>query len=365
MIKKYKKLMTKTYQDTYEDRYNLNPKLLSYYKKIFKKNLKEMKISIKDLKKKTVLNVGTGLESVVFHILGAKKVYHCDISSKAHRSVQKHKRKYNRLFSKQIDLSSKKLVLPENIDIIYLYGVFHHFNNPKFALQNLVNVLNPDGRIFIRNYTSGSMLFFIADYIRKFMPKDKQSLIKNKFIKKFGKFKLNHRNWNNNFITYLYSDLCIDHSCVPTLNLFNANKFQEYFELHNFENLNKKKYPSYFHKDYLNKNLVMQSFIFKNLNKKKVRLKRNFLISEDQLLIKYKENYIQNTVKLMKRNIRRFKKFNLNKKINLLIDLSYIGNVYRFHKLYKKVKDDFFKLNYKNLSNVKGIHYFLNERLNK
>ena len=357
--------MTKTYQDTYQDRYDLNPKLVTYYKKILKKNLKEMKISIKDLKNMTVLNVGTGLESVIFHILGAKKVYHCDISPKAHRSVKKHKKKYNRLFSKQIDLCSEKLIVPEKIDIIYLYGVFHHFNNPKFALQNLMNVLNSNGRIFIRNYSSGSMLFFIADYVRKFIPRNKQFLIKKNFLKRFGKFKSNHRFWDSNFITYLYSDLCVDHSCVPSLNLFNANKFQKYFEFHNFQNLNKKNYPNYFHKDYLNKSLLMQSFIFKNLNKKKIFLKKEFLKSEDQLKIKYKENFIKNTVKIMKKNVQKFRKLNLNKKINLLIDLSYIGNVYRFHKLYSKIKDDFFKLNYKNLSNVEGIHYLLNKRLNK
>ncbi len=363
MKKQYKKLMTKTYQDTYEDRYNLNPRLISYYKKIFKKNLKEMKISISDLKKKTVLNVGTGLESVVFHILGAKKVYHCDISSKAHKSAKKHSKKYNRLLSKQLDLSSEKLVLPEKVDIIYLYGVFHHFNNPKFALQNLINVLNPNGRIFIRNYSSGSMLFFIADYIRKFIPKTKQSLIKKNFNERFGNFKLNHRYWNSNFITYLYSDLCVDHSCVPTLNLFNANKFQKYFEHHNFQNLNKKHYPDYFHKDYLNKNLVMQSFIFKNLNKNKIKLRKKFLKNEDQLKINYKEKYIKNTVKLMKQNLRKLRKQSINQKINLLIDLSYIGNVYRFHKLYKKVKDKYFKLNYRYLRNVRGIHYLLKKRL--
>ena len=67
----------------------------------------------------------------------------------------------------------------------------------------------------------------------------------------------------------------VDNCCVPTINLFDANKFQKYFVANNFKNLMKKNYPTYDHKDYKKIDLMMQSFIFKNLNKENIMLKGN------------------------------------------------------------------------------------------
>jgi len=80
--------MTDTYSDIYQDQYSLNNKVLNYTTKIIKKNLLEMGISLQELKKMKVLNIGTGIETVTFRKLGAKKVYHFDISQKAVNAVK-------------------------------------------------------------------------------------------------------------------------------------------------------------------------------------------------------------------------------------------------------------------------------------
>jgi len=359
-IQKNTEKILKTYADIYDDFYKFDKKIFKYHVKIIKKNLSEMKIKISDLKRYNVFNVGTGLESYVFLKLGAKKVFHCDISKKAVNSVRNLKNNFSNIYTKKIDLCSENLVLAENIDIVYLSGVFHHFYNPNYALKNILKYLNYNGVIFIRNYRSGSNYFFTIDYIRKFFIenefKNLKKMLNSQITKKFGKFNLRIKDWNNSYSTYLYNQ-ALDHFRVPTLNLYSPNKFQSYFERLKFKNLMKKKYLNYDHKDYSKKNNLMISFIFKNKNKN-LNFLPKFIEHVDQLKISYNEKYIKNTVILMKKNLEIIKNFDLKNKIKLLIDLIYVSNVYRYNKFYlKKKKKPFF-------SNVKKIHLSLQNTLN-
>ena len=371
MTQDYKSQMTNTYKDIYKDRYNLNPSLLKDLLKICKMNLNEMNISLKKLTKMNVLNIGTGVESVVLHILGANKVFHRDISNIAVKSVIKHKQKYKRLDSDIIDVCREKLNISEKVeggggvDLIFLCGVFHHFNKPKYGLQNLIDNLNYKGYIYIKNYSSGSLQFFVADFLRKFYPKQKQKSIQKSIEKKYGKLDLNRKNWKKKFLTHLYCNCGVDDSCVPTLNLFDGNEFQDYLTKHNFKNLKKRKYKNYFHKGFSLKDLDHREFIFQNLNKNKIKLRGNFPKHIDQLSLKYRENYIKKTVNLMKNKLRKIKKSSLKKKTDLLVSLIYIANVFRYHKTLKKINHNFFNTNIKNLSTAKGVHYLLQKELIK
>ena len=76
----YKKRIRETYHAIYDDRYNFHPTIMEYERKKILKNIQEMQLEISDLKKMNVFNIGTGLESIIFHTLGAKKIYHYDIS---------------------------------------------------------------------------------------------------------------------------------------------------------------------------------------------------------------------------------------------------------------------------------------------
>ena len=69
----YEKRMRATYQKIYQDRYDFHPKLIEYEKKKIEKNIKEMALEIYDLKNLTMLNMGTGIESFIFHELGTKE----------------------------------------------------------------------------------------------------------------------------------------------------------------------------------------------------------------------------------------------------------------------------------------------------
>ena len=58
----------------------LDKKKISEFKKIIYQDLKNGKIN-DSLKDKIIMDVGTGRQSLALSLLGAKKVYHYDISS--------------------------------------------------------------------------------------------------------------------------------------------------------------------------------------------------------------------------------------------------------------------------------------------
>ena len=93
MKSNYELKTEKVYSKIYNDKYNYHPKQAFYAKKNIIKNLKQSKINLRDLKKKNILNIGTGIESVVFNKLGAKKIYHFDLSRRAVKNLSKLSKK--------------------------------------------------------------------------------------------------------------------------------------------------------------------------------------------------------------------------------------------------------------------------------
>ena len=55
----------------------------------------------------------------------------------------------------------------------------------------------------------------------------------------------------------------------------------------------------------------------------------------------------------------------LEKKIDLLIDLQFIRNAYRYQKFYKKFNLKYFRNNLTSLSNIEGIHELLRKRIDE
>ena len=82
-----------------------------------------------------------------------------------------------KIITNKINICDKNLKLP-TVDLIYLYGVFHHLHDYKQAIINFSKCTRLGGKIFLRIYRSGSLNFFGVNFLRKFLVKHKKDLIK-------------------------------------------------------------------------------------------------------------------------------------------------------------------------------------------
>ena len=151
------------------------------------------------------------------------------------------------------------------------------------------------GKIFIRIYRSGSFSFFIVDFLRK--------IIIN--LNDFNEYlqKTESRSEPDDIISDLYDDIF-----VPNLYLFSINNLIENFKRNGFKLIFNSQYTTYNHASH--HNIQGISLGFKNYQSKS-DLIYNFNIKHvDQVLdIKYKEQYILNNIKLMKKIICNKSKF--------------------------------------------------------
>lgn len=137
-------------------------------KKVVADDLRKANFSLKRLNNSVVMNVGTGRESYALQSLGAKNVFHYDIS-KEH--VNKFKKiikndKIENISSKNLDLCKKKI--PEEFfDFVYLNGIVHHFSYVDKGLDNCARSVKLNGKIWLYFYRSGTFKWFVCQMIRE------------------------------------------------------------------------------------------------------------------------------------------------------------------------------------------------------
>ena len=361
----YEKNMQEVYDKLYPERHNFNPKLIEYEKKKIEKNIKEMGLKISDLKKMCIFNTGTGLESIIFHELGAKKIYHYDISDTAVGNLN-HLRntnpKFHNLYSEKINLVEDKLSTPEGIDLVYLQGVAHHFSECKKGLENIFSNLNKDARIFMRNYRTGTLIFFVADFIRKFINYDCMIDFDKVCHERFGDFP-SQADWTSN----LYTNICglsFDHFFVPTLHLHDTKELNNYFESNGFQNLLPQTVPEYNHGNFTDSAQTNTSFVYAKMTDRTDKFDGKFPEHIDQLSdITYREKYIIQTVEMMKKALPKLKTISNVEKIKLAVELFFIADTYRFIKFYLNGKHNIDEKKFELLSSVEGIHYLFQKEL--
>lgn len=363
----YKQNMKKVYDKLYSDRHHFNPKLIEYEKKKIEKNIIEMGLKISDLKKMSVFNIGTGLETIIFHEFGVKKIFHYDISNtgvKNLNNLRKTDTKFHNLYSEEMNLVEDKLSIPEGIDLVYLQGVSHHFSDCKKGLENIFSNLNKDARIFIRNYRSGTLIFFVADFIRKFINNDCMKDFNKVFHKRFGDFP-SHADWTSNLYTNIHT-LSFDHFFVPFCYLHDAKELDNYFESNGFQNLLPQTIPEYNHANFTDSAQTHTSFVYAKTTNRTDKFYGQFPEHVDQLSgINYREKYIIKTVEMMKKALPRLKTIGNVEKIKLAIELFFIADAYRFIKFYLNGKHDIDQKKFELLSSVEGIHYLFQKELEK
>ena len=102
----------KTYLNIYSHRYNFEKSEVKHFEKNLNKNLKE--IGFKNIKELSVLNAGTGLETLVLHKKKFKRIYLADINKKGINIIndlkKKNKKKFSNVFAKKIDFVKNDLI---------------------------------------------------------------------------------------------------------------------------------------------------------------------------------------------------------------------------------------------------------------
>jgi len=131
------------------------------------RGLKRMGLASGDITGWTVMDVGTGLYGLGFHGWGAV-VEHHDISGRTVEALNLYARRqgYANLRSFHTDLVADKLPA-EHFDLVYLSGVFQHFEKPVQALINICQSLKVGGYLYIDIYRSGRWRWFVVDVLRR------------------------------------------------------------------------------------------------------------------------------------------------------------------------------------------------------
>lgn len=357
----YQNNFINTYKDIYHHRYLYSKNEAKDALALIKKNLRESKILEKNLRDLKVLNVGTGREAFAFLNLGIKNCQLIDLSSKTKLNASIFEKKYKNFFFKIGDFCKKNLKI-QKFNYLYLNGVFHHFHSPEMALRNILLNSEMNSKFFFRIYKSGSIKFYIVDYLRKFININDQKKFNRIFQKKFNIKNLKKDLSHENPIIHFY-EMCVDNFFVPDLHLFDVNSLIKRFDNCGLKKIFCSQTKTYDH-SVNKKNNTGVSLIFEKVKNKNKNIK---LIDIDQINhIKYKEKYIKESNKVLKDRLILIKKLKDDRRINLAIDLLFICQSYRIFRHYKKISSK--QINYlnnksKHFSSAKKIHNELCKRI--
>ena len=261
----------------------LDKKKITELKKIISQDLKNGKIN-NSLKDKIIMDVGTGRQSLALSLLGAKKVYHYDISSEhiaRFKNILKHKFSKLNIVSENKNIVKDRLPI-EKFDIVFLNGIIQHFSSVKDGLYNSANSVKVGGKIWCYFYRSGTFRWFVVEMIRKIA-----SHINLDDFFKSSSILYNLGNTSSSTVSEVMDDLY-----VPFINLYTPKQYINFmkelgFKIHqkvNLKNLN----------DIDHFNHHSSVIVFEKINKtpKLKKIKKKYLLNKKNLINQLdKKNY--------------------------------------------------------------------------
>jgi 2-polyprenyl-3-methyl-5-hydroxy-6-metoxy-1,4-benzoquinol methylase len=140
---------------------------LQKYRRRIQAELERFGIPIDQLQDKTILDIGSGWQAIVFQELGCLQVYHLDINRK-HVEFLNHyinEHRIDNIKSEQADIS-RSLGFAKHIDLAFVAGVYHHLQDREGFIKNLLPNMTANGDILFRVYRSGTWSRWLVSALR-------------------------------------------------------------------------------------------------------------------------------------------------------------------------------------------------------
>ena len=185
-----------------------------------RRGLQRMGLQPEDVVGRRVMEVGTGLYGLGFHRLGAV-VEHRDISTRTVQALNAYAatRGYRNLESIRTDLVHDRLP-EEHFDLIFLSGIFQHFQDPSRALLNVSRALKVGGHLYVDIYRSGRWRWFVADVQRKIADRSLLHDVLSRFNEMCALGQ--PRSFHLRQVEYLIDDVFVEH-----INAFHPDDLKE------------------------------------------------------------------------------------------------------------------------------------------
>ena len=151
----------------------------SWRENVDKYILDELSITREDIANKTVIDVGCGggRWSYGFAKLGCK-VTSVDISEGPCKLTQKNVPQTEVIMS---DLFKLQDVLGDRkFDIVWCWGVIHHTDNPRMALETLTNLMHKNSiiHLYVYSFNRGKKVKELRKFLRLFSLKNREQIIR-------------------------------------------------------------------------------------------------------------------------------------------------------------------------------------------
>jgi 2-polyprenyl-3-methyl-5-hydroxy-6-metoxy-1,4-benzoquinol methylase len=151
----------------------------SWRENVDKYILDELSITKEDIANKTVIDVGCGggRWSYGFAKLGCK-VTSVDISEGPCKLTQKNVPQTEVIMS---DLFKLQDVLGDRkFDIVWCWGVIHHTDNPRMALETLTNLMHKNSiiHLYVYSFNRGKKVKELRKFLRLFSLKNREQIIR-------------------------------------------------------------------------------------------------------------------------------------------------------------------------------------------
>lgn len=155
--------MSELYEDTYKKEFSFGANWEKFLKKLSSRKINLAKESLLSFTKKSNFNnlsfldvgCGSGLFSLSAVLLGAKKVVSVDVDENSLSCARALKKKYN-IEDSIWEIKKMSALNPtlqsRQFDIVYSWGVLHHTGAMNKAMENIANIPNSKGLLYIALY---------------------------------------------------------------------------------------------------------------------------------------------------------------------------------------------------------------------
>lgn len=140
---------------------------LRKYQRRIRAELERFGIAVDQLRDKTILDIGSGWQAIVFQQLGCRQVYHLDINSRHVEFLNRYcaDNQIANIISEQADISLS-LGSAKQIDLAFVAGVYHHLQDREGFIKNLLPNMAANSDILFRVYRAGTWSRWLTSALR-------------------------------------------------------------------------------------------------------------------------------------------------------------------------------------------------------